>query len=471
MKRRPKQSLMVRRLRRKFVLTAMVALLIIVVLMISFILVMYFHQLDSHAESTLTMLLDNDGTFPEQKDDMQQKPEDAGALSTDTTATDKPAPRQNGFDAARAAEMPFETRYFTVTLDSDGNVLSTNLDKIAAVTEDEATAYAEEAFTSGKSTGYLDGYKFGYKDYTDGSILYIFIDCNSSFSNLSQLFQISLLISVVTLVMMFCLVWALAGNAVKPVVESLDKQKQFVSDAGHELKTPLSVISANVDVLELTGEKNEWTQSIRNQISRMTALVTNMLTLSRMDEAKTRDMFTRVNFSDIAQNTADTFRVVAKSQEKQYQVSLTKGLYVMGDSRALEQLCTLLLDNAMKYSSEKGSIVVSLKEDHRKVRYEVSNTCDEMPTGNLDRLFDRFYRADTSRTRLPANTGSGQSSKGGFGIGLSAAREICESHGGEIRAVHDGEKIIRFIATLPLDKSGKNKEKKAEQISETKELP
>ena len=452
MRLRQRQPLMVRRLRRKFVLTAMTALLIIVVLMISCILLIYFHQQDSRADSTLQMLLDNDGTFPDMKDPSQ--PDNSGGRIPGQ------GPRGADFDAARAIEMPFETRYFTVRLDEDGNILSTDVDHIAAISSEDAESYAASAFSSDKTKGYLDGYKFADNVQDNGVTLIVFLDCNSSFSNLTQLFRISILIAGITLVLMFVLVEALSGNAVAPVVESLDKQKQFISDAGHELKTPLSVISANVDVLELTGEKNEWTKSIRNQVGRMTALVTNMLTLSRMDEAKWKDLFSRVNFSKIAQSTADTFRVVAKSREKEYTISIQEDLHVFGEQRALEQLCTLLLDNAMKYSSEHGSIVISLTEDHKKARLEVSNTCDEIPSGNLDRLFDRFYRADSSRTRIPANSGSTTATAGGFGIGLSAAREICESHGGEIRAVHDAEHIIRFIVLLPLDRNTKGKEKK-----------
>lgn len=452
MRLRQRQPLMVRRLRRKFVLTAMTALLIIVVLMISCILLIYFHQQDSRADSTLQMLLDNDGTFPDMKDPSQ--PDNSGGRIPGQ------GPRGADFDAARAIEMPFETRYFTVRLDEDGNILSTDVDHIAAISSEDAESYAASAFSSDKTKGYLDGYKFADNVQDNGVTLIVFLDCNSSFSNLTQLFRISILIAGITLVLMLVLVEALSGNAVAPVVESLDKQKQFISDAGHELKTPLSVISANVDVLELTGEKNEWTKSIRNQVGRMTALVTNMLTLSRMDEAKWKDLFSRVNFSKIAQSTADTFRVVAKSREKQYTISIQEDLHVFGEQRALEQLCTLLLDNAMKYSSEHGSIVISLTEDHKKARLEVSNTCDEIPSGNLDRLFDRFYRADSSRTRIPANSGSTTATAGGFGIGLSAAREICESHGGEIRAVHDAEHIIRFIVLLPLDRNTKGKEKK-----------
>ncbi|MEE8815123.1 MAG: HAMP domain-containing sensor histidine kinase [Lachnospiraceae bacterium] len=452
MRLRQRQPLMVRRLRRKFVLTAMTALLIIVVLMISCILLIYFHQQDSRADSTLQMLLDNDGTFPDMKDPSQ--PDNSGGRIPGQ------GPRGADFDAARAIEMPFETRYFTVRLDADGNILSTDVDHIAAISSEDAESYAASAFSSGKTKGYLDGYKFADNVQDNGVTLIVFLDCNSSFSNLTQLFRISILIAGITLVLMLVLVEALSGNAVAPVVESLDKQKQFISDAGHELKTPLSVISANVDVLELTGEKNEWTKSIRNQVGRMTALVTNMLTLSRMDEAKWKDLFSRVNFSKIAQSTADTFRVVAKSREKEYTISIQEDLHVFGEQRALEQLCTLLLDNAMKYSSEHGSIVISLTEDHKKARLEVSNTCDEIPSGNLDRLFDRFYRADSSRTRIPANSGSTTATAGGFGIGLSAAREICESHGGEIRAVHDAEHIIRFIVLLPLDRNTKGKEKK-----------
>ena len=238
---------------------------------------------------------------------------------------------------------------------------------------------------------------------------------------------------------MFILVYIFSSQAVAPVVESLEKQKRFITDAGHELKTPLAVISANVDVLEIESGKSEWTTSIKNQVSRMNGLVKNLLTLSRMDEERMHVVFSDFDMSKTVKDTAISFEALATSKGKKYQMDIEDDIHITGDKNAINQLASLLLDNAMKYSSENGSIHVLLNKGNKYITFEVSNTCDSIPSGNLDRLFDRFYRADSSRAR----------ETGGYGIGLSVARAIANSHGGSIEALRDGDKIIRFVVTIP----------------------
>ena len=261
---------------------------------------------------------------------------------------------------------------------------------------------------------------------------------SASIINAYKLLGQSLLIGALALIAMFILVYIFSGQAVAPVVESLDKQKRFITDAGHELKTPLAVISANVDVLELESGKSEWTSSIKNQTKRMNDLVKNLLTLSRMDEEVINVVYTDTDISNVIKETASSFEAIATSKGKNYRMDIEEGIHITGDKNALTQLTSLLIDNAMKYSSEKGIINVSLSKN-KNIVFEVSNTCDFIPEGNLDRLFDRFYRADSSRSR----------DTGGYGIGLSVARAIASSHGGTIEAKRDGDKVIRFIVTLP----------------------
>jgi signal transduction histidine kinase len=247
---------------------------------------------------------------------------------------------------------------------------------------------------------------------------------------------------------MFILVYLFSGKAVAPVVESLEKQKHFITDAGHELKTPLAVISANVDVLELESGKSEWTTSIRGQIKRMNGLVKNMLTLSRMEEDNIHVVFSDVDMSMTIVESSANFAAIAESRGLKYNIDIAEDVHITGDKNAINQLASLLIDNAMKYASEKGSVNVYLTSDERKKKavLEVTNTCDCIPEGNLDRLFDRFYRADSSRSR----------DTGGYGIGLSVARAIATSHGGTIEAKRDGDHIIRFIVVLPIAKTSQS---------------
>lgn len=422
-------SMMIRRLRRKFVMTAMGALLIMLILLLGFINVFYLVEMDTNASGIIQMLLDNGGVFP--IEDFLPPPQD-----------NEVAPPRSflpSFENAYRVEVPFETRYFSVLVWED-HADSVDVEHIAAITAEQAAQYGMQVVSEDRTKGYYGAYKFGTQMHDDGSVLVVFIDCSSRFSSSVQLLEITMIIGGVALVLMFVIVYLLSGLAVAPAAQSLEKQKRFISDAGHELKTPLSVISANVDVLEIDGKQNEWTRSIRNQVRRMTDLVNNMLTLSRLEEGGAQNYYEDVDLSQCMQESAQTYTVVAVARERQYDIEIQPDIHMTGDRKSLAQLSSILLDNAMKYSSAGGTIRVQLFCVDRQIRYEVRNTCDELPAGDLDRLFDRFYREDTSRSR----------ESGGYGIGLSVAKAICESHGGSITASREDDQVICFAARFPV---------------------
>lgn len=495
---------MVKKLRRKFVITAMGALLVILVVLISVINVVNFVEISVSSDSTLQVLAENDGSFPEINkaatsddeikesdagdsetsgsgtlDDDNQNDEIDSAGSSDNEVRDSNSsvsdsnvqsseisnektqpPKVKSSDASQSSsippnpkndekkrdvfaytknvEEPFSTRYFWVRFDESGDVSEINTGHIASISSTVARQMAQEIYESSKIKGYSSTYRFYVKKIETGGTLVLFKDCSSDLYNAIRLLRNTFLLMLGCLVAMFILVWIMSGHAVSPVVESLEKQKRFITDAGHELKTPLAVISANVDVLELDYGKNEWTQSIKNQINRMMGLVKNMLTLSRMEEENIRVVFTDIDLSRILTETATSFEAVAESNNKKYTIDIEDNVHINGDKNSIVQLASLLIDNAMKYSSEKGSIAVRMHRD-KQIIFEVNNTCDTFPEGNLDKLFDRFYRADTSRNRK----------SGGYGIGLSVARAITTTYGGTIEALRDGDHIIRFVVKIP----------------------
>ncbi len=437
----------------------MLSLLLILVIMIAVINIVNVVQIISDADEMLTVLNENDGYFPGMKDKLipkdfaegQEAPPD-GSISEgqevppdSSSSSDRvPIPRQNDpfafehLKTMRSAEMPYQSRYFWVRFDESGNVTETDTRHIVAITEDTAVTYATSVYESGKEKGFLQSYRYRAGSNDDGSAIIIFTDLSGQLINIYRLLWQSLLVGVIALAAMFVLVFLFSGQAVAPVVESLEKQKRFITDAGHELKTPLAVISANIDVLELESGKSEWTGSIRNQVKRMNSLVKNLLTLSRMDEERMHVVYSDFDMSAAVKETALSFEAVAESKSKKYLMDIEEGIHITGDKNAIVQLSSLLLDNAIKYSSDNGFIHIILSKD-KNIVLEVSNTSDCIPQGNLERLFDRFYRADSSRSR----------ESGGYGIGLSVAQAIAQSHGGTIQALRDGDKIIRFVVTLP----------------------
>ena len=346
----------------------------------------------------------------------------------------------------RTLEIPFQSRYFWVKLDKEGDPGEIDTTHIAAVSSEEAVSYAEKVFSnSGRERGYLAGqYRYLIHENEDGSFIVIFMDCSAGFYNANKLLVRTLLIGAVALIAMLMLVFLFSGKAVAPVVESLEKQKRFITDAGHELKTPLAVISANMDVIELEAGESEWTKSTKNQIKRMDGLVKNLLALSRMEEENINLVFSDVNMSSVAEESSTYFVAVADFKKITYNREIEEEIHINGDRNSIQQLCTILIDNAMKYTQDEGLVNVTLSGDEntRNVILEVSNTCESIPKGNLERLFDRFYRGEISRNRKT----------GGYGIGLSVARAIATSHGGSIEAKTEGDHTIKFIVKIPLMK-------------------
>ncbi len=437
---------MVKKLRKKFVITATLSLLVILVIMIAFINLVNLNYTLNDADNLLSILSTNDGFFPgmrergnnENKENRENKENFKERKNEDVPFNPQDLFTLDRLNNTRRAEMPYQSRYFFVRMDADGNITETNLMYIAAVTEENANKYATAVFENKKTKGIYHSYRYKKVQNEDGSFLIVFVDLTLGILNAYTLLYQSLFIGAIALIAMFILVFIFSSQAVAPVVESLDKQKRFITDAGHELKTPIAVISANVDVLELESGKSEWTASIRNQVKRLNSLIKNMLTLSRMDEESMHIVYSDFDLSAAVNETAASFQAIAESKKKKYDLDIAEGIHLTGDKNAINQLTSLLLDNAMKYSSENGFVHITLSKD-KNIVLEVANSCDSIPEGNLDRLFDRFYRADSSRSR----------ETGGFGIGLSVARAIAESHGGNIKALSDGDRIIRFVVTLP----------------------
>ena len=430
---------MVKKLRKKFVITAMLSLLVILVIMIAVINIVNVSQMVTDADNLLAILTSNNGNFPGMLDDNNKQPGGPKNQGDDFRFPDQNTPMDfDRLNNMRSMELPFQSRYFFAKFDSSGNITEVDTSHIASISEDSATTIATSIFYSGKEKGFYHSFRYKLGKNSDGSKILVFSDISSSLINVYKLLFQSLLIGLFTLIAMFILVYLFSGRAVAPAVESMEKQKRFITDAGHELKTPLAIISANIDVLELESGKNEWSSSIRNQVKRMNSLVKNLLTLSRMDEEIMHVVYSDFDMSATVKETAESFEAIAESASKKYNMNIEDGIHITGDKNSINQLTSLLLDNAMKYSDEKGSINILLSKD-KYITLEVSNTTDSMPTGNLDRLFDRFYRADSSRSR----------EKGGYGIGLSVARAIAQSHGGDIQALRDGDRIIRFVVTLP----------------------
>ena len=238
----------------------------------------------------------------------------------------------------------------------------------------------------------------------------------------------------------FILMVLLSEKIVKPISDSYEKQKRFITDAGHEIKTPLTIIDADAEILEMDYGHNEWLKDIQTQVRRLTALTEDLTLLSRMEEGKGVGEMIDFPVSDVVNETAQSFQAPAKMQNKDFIIDIEPMLSFRGSEKSIRQLVSILLDNALKYSPEGGRVEISLRRQNRSLCLKVYNTAQNIDTENLDRLFDRFYRGNESR--------SGET--GGYGIGLSVAKAITNSHRGKINAASKDGSSLTVTVILPL---------------------
>lgn len=442
---------MIKRLQRRFVLIAALSLLVVELLIIGMINAAYIGQIVDRENQLITILLGNDGEFPEfGMHGEQMSPKHDDRFGYDNVMKDPP--RMPGFDMNKQSsfgfrvneETRYQTRYFFVSYNSDMQPVAVNTAHVAAISSEDALSYAEKARGSKKTSGYLDNYLFAVKDTNGGGYMYIFLDCRDDIQNKNTFILLSAGISFCGWVLVCVLIMVFSRFAVKPFVNNYEKQRMFITDAEHEIKTPLAIISANTEVIEMIGEPNEWTQSIKNQIERMNGLIADLLKLSKMEEGAVKLTFAEFDLSEAFISIAEPFRTPALNKGLSYEVECTEGIRVNGDEAALGQLVSIFTENALKYCDDGGGIRVCLERTSsgRHAIIRVENDCKEPPE-HPERLFDRFYRADKSRTRDSGET------KTGYGIGLSVAKATVEAHKGKIGCKTENGKIV-FFARLKL---------------------
>ena len=244
--------------------------------------------------------------------------------------------------------------------------------------------------------------------------------------------------SVIGFITVLILVITFSKIVLRPVAQSYEKQRQFITDAGHELKTPLTIIDANTEVIEMENGESQWTKSIRNQVDRLTTMVGQFITLSKMEEKNENFHKTDISLNIVLNESLEPFDAVFLSKNIKINTFSEKDIHISGDEKLLRQLFEILIDNATKYASENSTFSISMKRKSRKNMLTFENESNTISEGNLDILFDRFYRTDASRN----------SATGGSGIGLSVAKSIVTLHGGTIHAKSDDGKKIQIIILM-----------------------
>lgn len=404
---------MIKRLRKKFIIVTMCSVLAVLVLIVGIINIVSYVNIGHNADNVISVLKENGGRF-------------------DKDGNGKPPDGEFGgmHGGPMSPETPFRTRYFTVVLDASGTVQFVDTDKIVSVDQTQAAEYAVKLYRKNKDSGFYGDYRYGTTVAEDGGTMYIFMDCTEELSNFKEFLLVSIVVGVSAFAAVFILVFFLSGRVMKPVAESYAKQKKFITDAGHEIKTPLTIIGAATEVLELHGTENEWTESIKTQVKRFASLTDKLVFLARMDEENRTIRATDFSLSDAVEETVKPFYAVAVSKGLTLDCDIQGDVTYCGDESMMRQLVSLLLDNALKYSDEDGRVCIELKTIGNKVHFSVSNPAKDLD-GDLSVLFERFYRNDQSRN----------SQTGGHGIGLSVVKAIVDAHKAKITARGENGKV------------------------------
>lgn len=406
---------MIKKMRMKFTMAAVGVIFVVLLITMGIVNFMNYRQIVSDADFILDILSEHKGNFPQ--------------------SSGKPRWNQR---AVMSPEAPYESRYFSVQIGNDGAVIRTDTVKIEAVNKEAAEEYAAEVVENAGKRGFIDMYRYKKTDQGNGKIFIVFLDCQKSISTFCNFLLTSVLVSVLGILVVFLFLVFASRRIVMPLAESYEKQKRFITDAGHEIKTPLTIITADAAVLEMEVGQSEWIQDIQKQTERLKELTNDLIYLSRIQEGGNAGYKTDFSISEIASETVESFQGPAKAWNKTFCFFIQPLLSYCGNQQEIQKLLCILLDNAIKYSDDGGEISFRLEKKGRNICITVFNTAKNIDLQQLPHLFERFYRMDRAR-----NSGTG-----GYGIGLSIAKAIVKAHKGKISVLSKDGKSIEFIVLL-----------------------
>lgn len=417
-----------KKLRKKIVVGVLLSATVVFLLTILVVYLAMTFEITNRADSMTKVMVENNGV-PPIKSEFEKMDDELGIRIANYNE-----------------ESPYRLRFFTVYYDAEGHVVS-DVSHIASIDEEKALTMADYAKRRMKSVGTYENYRYRVSD--DGGMV-VFVDYNDEYSSIDLLTVMLALIAAGFILMITVVFYFLSKRIVRPFEENTRMQKQFITDASHELKTPLAIISANAEVLAYKTGENEWIGNITAQVDRVSGLVNELLTLNRLEEVEEISDIEPVDLSILSIETADSFNEVLQSKNVERIDQIEQGVIVNGNRAQLERLLSVLVENASKYVAENGKVKITLEKDQRYTSLSIFNSCEIDKDVDYSHLFDRFYRPDSSRT----------SSTGGHGIGLSIAKRIVSLHNGTIGAVPSDDGL-----TINVKLSNRLKANKHKQVS------
>lgn len=408
---------MIKTLQRKFIVTAMTAISVLLILLLGTINILNIYYVGNQVDNKLEMISESEGN----PDNLPGGP--------GNIPPGKPFGQKNEYDTFMASN------FFVVRFDRNGNVVYTDVSRISSVSEEEAGDLAEKIYTQNDLSGKIDSFEYMVRDSRMGiGKVVVFLDTSGDIYSYIRVLFLSAAIGIACWLLMLLFVILLSKRAIHPVAENMEKQKQFVTNAGHEIKTPIAIIQSNTEAMELYNGENKWSKNIKEQTIRLNELTKNLLTLARMDEGSANLIQSGFSLSQLLADHTGCFKETLELCGVTLQTSIQPMISFRADKEHITQLISVLMDNAVKYTNEGGNVSVSLERNDKRIKLQFKNTCQQLPPTPPDKLFDRFYRADEARTQK----------NGGYGIGLSVAQSITETYKGSISAEYENGNTIVF---------------------------
>lgn len=407
---------MFKSLRRKFVATSVASVAVVIILMASTLNFINYYKMGQRVDDSLYEASKSSALvtiFSDGEEDM---------IVTKNTASK--TPNNNGFSIAK--------------IDENKNVIRSYRDDVLIKGKDDLQKLVTDAVNESSTSGYVGTYRY-LKVNNDAGNLVLLLNTQRDLDSFHAFMRNSIIVSSIVILSVFILLVLISKKVIAPIQQSYQKQKQFITDASHELKTPLAIIRSNTDVLELENGDSKWTKNIQNQVDRLTSLVNSLVVFSRMEEKDTVEK-AKFNLSESLHARIDDFEELASFQKKHIIADIDNNIYYRGEQQAIVQLMDILLENAIKYATKETNINVTLKKNKKYATMKISNQAN-VKKGDLRKVFDRFYRLDESRN----------STIKGYGIGLSMAKLITEKHKEVIKAYAPEDGIFKIEVRFTLD--------------------
>lgn len=414
---------MIKTLQKKFVFASMTAISILILILLGTINMINISMVRDEMVKTLTMISEAKGDF-----------EYIQTSSTNTT----PPPDFRG-EPKDAKDKFMSSNFFVVRLNDNGQVIYTDVSRTSLVDETSAESLALEVLNTTKTTGKTGKYRYQIRSLPgENETVIVFLDTSEEMMSYIRVLFLSGGMGIFCWFLMLFIIIFLSKKAIRPIAESIEKQKQFVTNAGHEIKTPLAIILANTEAMELYNGENKWSKNIREQTVRLNGLMKNLLLLAKMDEGSAEIVKTEIPLSELLMENAQIYAEPLKLRNITLQTEIHPDIVIQGNRDQFLQLISILFDNALKYTNTNGMVYVRLEKNEKHIRLCIKNSCEKLPDTPPEKLFDRFYRDDKARTQK----------NGGYGIGLSVARSIAEASKGSITAEYENPDILSFTVIL-----------------------